>query len=99
MKQGLLTITYLLLGVALGSLGYLGVMAYELYACRDISPGNTYLFSFEWDARDPFKEIDIDTIKVLDVRDGYVQWQYPSGIKQSSTARTFKKLTKPLSND
>ncbi|WNH10013.1 hypothetical protein [Thalassobellus suaedae] len=35
----------------------------------------TYLYSHDWDTPDPFEKIEIDTVKVLDIKDGYVKWQ------------------------
>ena len=61
---------------------------------KDIKIGKKYLFSFDWESEDPFEIKDIDTVKVVGLKEGYVQWQYKDSIKQSCGIRLFKKLIK-----
>lgn len=35
-----------------------------------------YLFSYKWETEDPFEKIKIDTVRVLDIKKGYVKFAY-----------------------
>ena len=45
----------------------------------EIKIGEKYLQSFEWEAYEvPFREVKIDTIQVLDMKNGYIKYKiYP----------------------
>ena len=36
--------------------------------------GQEYLFSYDFDTADPFRPKDIDRVKILDKKDGYIKW-------------------------
>lgn len=62
-----------------------------------VNIGDTYLFSFQWDKENPFEKVKIDTIKVLDIKNDYVQYQYAWANSPSSTKlRIFKECIKPI---
>jgi hypothetical protein len=42
---------------------------------KNISIGEEYLYSYNWDKEDPFEEIKIDTVIILDIRGIYVKWR------------------------
>jgi len=58
----------------------------------EIILGKKYRTSFDWQTKDPFKKIDIDTVKITGLKNGYVEWEYSDGIKQSSEIRIFRLL-------
>ena len=51
---------------------------------KNVEKGDVYLHSHYWDTKDPFEEIDIDTVRVLEVKNGYVKWLYD--IKESDSS-------------
>ena len=51
---------------------------------KNVEKGDVYLYSHDWDEQDPFAKIDIDTVRVLEVKDGYVKWLYKLSEKDSS---------------
>ena len=61
-----------------------------------IKEGEKYLFSFDWDNKDPFKKIEIDTVIVIAIKGDYIQWEYNNGIRLSSKLEHFKMFQKPL---
>ena len=63
---------------------------------QEIEVGKTYIFSFDWDSEDPFKEIEIDTVKVIGIKGDYVQWEYKNGIRLSGKLKHFKHFGKPF---
>jgi|688.fasta_scaffold1948602_1 hypothetical protein len=64
---------------------------------EQINIGDTYLFSFQWDKENPFEKVKIDTVKVLDIKNDYVQYQYAWANSPSSTKlRIFKECIKPI---
>lgn len=66
----------------------------------DISIGETYLVSFDWDNEDPFREARIDTLRVLDMDRGFVKIEYFNGhmssIKSSVSEKVFRRIIKPI---
>lgn len=56
----------------------------------DIQIGEKYLYSHDWDSQDPFEDIKIDTVKVLNIKGDYVQWGNSSGYKTSNMLKFFK---------
>lgn len=60
-----------------------------------IEIGKHYATSFHWQEENPFKPTKIDTVKVIDIKDGYVLWEYKEGFTQSSKLKVFKLLLKP----
>lgn len=63
--------------------------------------GEKYLISFDFykQNRDPFEDMEIDTIKVLDYKKGYVLYdytRYDGKLKNSIELNLFNKITKPL---
>lgn len=54
--------------------------------------GKKYIISFDWGEKDPFKKIEIDTITIVGLRNGYVQWEYKNGIKRSCKVYIFRLL-------
>lgn len=57
--------------------------------------GEKYLFSFDINNPDPFKH-HIDTITVIEVKSGYVLWEYKNGIRQSGSDKIFNELTRKI---
>lgn len=60
----------------------------------DLIVGKEYIISFDWDNKDPFEEIEIDTVKITGLKNDYVQWQYKNGIKTSDEIEVFKRIIK-----
>jgi len=61
--------------------------------------GGVYLHSFDWENSNPFKETNIDTATVLDIKDGYVQYSVQllnNSVVVSSSMEVFKRIIKPL---
>lgn len=56
--------------------------------------GEKYLLSFDWEEKNPFENIRIDTVKVTGVKDGYVEWEYKNGFRQSSEEKIFERIVK-----
>lgn len=50
----------------------------------NLEVGKYYQHSFNWTPEDPFEVTIIDTIKIVDIKDGYVQWEYKNGFRLSS---------------
>lgn len=48
------------------------------------------------DVKDPFKEIKIDTVKVVDIKNGYIKWEYKDGHCLSNKVNAFKKCKRQL---
>lgn len=64
---------------------------------KKINVGDTYLFSFQWDNENPFEKIKIDTVKVLDIKNDYIQYKYSWANSPTSTkTRIFKDCIKPI---
>jgi hypothetical protein len=51
---------------------------------NQIVVGNSYLFSFDWKEK----------VKVLRIKNGYIEWQYKNGLKNSCEIKYFKHLLK-----
>jgi len=64
----------------------------------DIPVGAYYQFSFDFDRppEDPFKELKIDTVRVIDKKDGWVLIRFNKGYQQSMKATIFLDLSKPI---
>lgn len=66
---------------------------------ENVNVGDIYLFSFQWDNENPFENIKIDTVKVLDIKNDYVQYKYGWAKSPTSTKlRIFKDCIKPIKN-
>ncbi len=68
---------------------------------KNVEIGDVYLYSHDWDEEDPFAKIEIDTVRVIDVKDGYVKWLYKLSEKDSSfylsgKLKYFKHNIKPF---
>lgn len=59
---------------------------------KKLTIGKYYLFFFYWENENPFELKRIDTVKVIGIKNGYVQWQYKNGVKQSCSVSIFKDL-------
>ena len=47
---------------------------------RNVKVGEKYTFSFEYNRmKDPFKNVHVDTITILDIKNNYVKWKYSNG--------------------
>ena len=61
---------------------------------KSVQIGDMFLYSHEWDTEDPFEEIEIDTVIVVDIRGDYVKWKYKnhpnSSFYLSGKLRFFK---------
>lgn len=67
---------------------------------KNVEKGDIYLYSHDWDEEDPFAKIEIDTVRVIEVKDGYVKWLYKLSEKDSSfylseKLKYFKRNIKP----
>lgn len=70
---------------------------YEVFQTKpstDLIVGKHYIISFNWDNKDPFEEIIIDTVKIIAIKEDYVQWQYKNGQKISCEIDIFKRIIK-----
>ena len=70
---------------------------YEVFQTKpstDLTIGKEYIISFDWDNKDPFEEIEIDTVKITGLKNDYVQWQYKNGQKLSCEIDIFKRIIK-----
>lgn len=57
--------------------------------------GDQYIHCFEFD--NPFKESSsIDTVEVVAIKDGYVQYKLKNGGKSSCSIRLFNRITKKI---
>lgn len=64
---------------------------------ENVNVGDIYLFSFQWDNENPFENIKVDTVKVIDIKNDYVQYQYSWAKSPTSTKlRIFKDCIKPI---
>lgn len=64
---------------------------------EQVKIGDTYLFSLQWEKENPFEEVKIDTVKVLDIKNDYVQYKYNWAKTPSSTKlKYFKQSIKPI---
>lgn len=61
----------------------------------EIYIGDKYLFSFDFDEPDPFKQTEIDTAYVLKIKGNYIKFKLSSGMESSCTKRLFRELTMP----
>lgn len=52
--------------------------------------GKKYATSSDWESKNPFEEIEIDTVKITGLKDGYIEWEYKDGYRQSSKIETFR---------
>ena len=90
-----LLITIIICGYVLSSV-YDNTYIYK----GDIGIGETYLVSFDWDNEDPFRETEIDTLRVLDMDRGFVKIEYFNGhmssIKSSVSEKLFRRIIKPI---
>ena len=69
---------------------------------KTIVKGETYLYSTDWDTDDPFSKMRIDTVKVLDIQDGYVKHLdigSDSAYYNSCSINFFKKYSKPYQSN
>lgn len=68
----------------------------------NINIGDTFLISFNWDEKNPFEIIEIDTILILDIKSGYVKYIYIGGrnnkFSSSMEIEYFYEDIKPLNN-
>lgn len=51
--------------------------------------GEKYLRNYFWDNDDPFFKPNIDTVEVLDIKNGYVLY-YVNGFETSTSIKSFK---------
>lgn len=65
----------LVIGLVILTLAY-GDRVFFKNQSLEINVNDTYLFSFDWDEDNPFEHIQIDTVTVLDIKDGYVKYKY-----------------------
>jgi hypothetical protein len=64
---------------------------------EEIKVGDTYLFSLQWEKENPFEEVKIDTVKVLNIKNDYVQYKFNWAKNPSSTKlKYFKQSIKPI---
>ena len=60
-----------------------------------IEVGKNYIFSLDWENKDPFEKVEIDTVKVVDIKGEYIQWEYKNGVRLSGKLKYFKHRQKP----
>jgi hypothetical protein len=78
------------------------LLATTLIGCskNEIKVGDVYRFSWNWDEEDPFRKVDVDTVTVLGVKDGYVLYSYKTKKYVNSTEiKFFEKNIKTLGNN
>lgn len=64
---------------------------------EQVKIGENYLFSLQWEKENPFEKVKIDTVKVLDIKNNYVQYQFNWAKSPSSTKlKYFKQSIKPI---
>lgn len=79
-------------------------MAYNLFNTYkyegDIKVGNKYLQSYQFrENQDPFEEIKIDTVEVLDMKDGYVKFKlsyWSDGAFLSAEEEVLRRIIKDI---
>ena len=91
--------TILICGLLSKQISYL----FEVYIEDKPEIGENYLISFDFYKKnnDPFEDLEIDTIIVLDYKNGYVLYDYPKyngKLKNSIELKLFNKITKPIKN-
>mgnify|MGYP003679009096 CR=1 FL=1 len=65
---------------------------------KNVEKNDIYLYSHDWDAEDPFEKIEIYTVKVIDIKDGFVKWlpnHKDSRFYLSGPLKYFKHHIKP----
>jgi hypothetical protein len=63
---------------------------------NSVEVNDIYLYSHDWDTEDPFEEIEIDTVRVIAIKDDYVKWQIKGkSYYLSGQLKYFKHNTKP----
>ena len=60
--------------------------------------GKLYKHSFDYllEPKNPFEATRIDTVKVLDIKKGYVLYQFNNGYKRSDKITWFNKVTQEI---
>ncbi len=80
---------------------FIGIYLISEYQCNidedEIIIGKLYFHSYHYDDVNPFEESEMDTVEVLDIKDGYVQYKFTHHRNPSSTSiRMFRKVAKQL---
>ena len=66
---------------------------------KNVEKNDIYLYSHDWNTEDPFENIDIDTVKVIAIKDGFVKWlpnYKDSSFYLSGQLKYFKHCIKPF---
>jgi hypothetical protein len=76
------------------------LLSLVLFGCEEKQPkiGKLYKHSYSYlgEPENPFEVINMDTVKVLDVKQGYVLYQFNDGVQLSSTIYWFNKITQEI---
>lgn len=71
-----------------------------LFGCEEKQPqiGKLYKHSYSYlrKPESPFEVVGMDTVKVLDIKQGYVLYQFNNGYKSSDTIYWFNKITQEI---
>jgi hypothetical protein len=61
---------------------------------RDIYIGQKFQMSFNWGEKNPFVSIEIDTVQIIDMKEGYVKYlNISGGFSNSMREDSFKEYT------
>ncbi len=77
------------------------ILLLGLFSCeKEKQPqiGKFYIHSFRYlnHPNNPFVTISMDTVKVLDAKEGYVLYQFNNGYKRSDKIEWFNKITREI---
>ncbi len=89
--------------IALFFSGFIAIFYIEEAQCYldedQIIIGKLYFHSYRYDNDNPFEKANIDTVEVLNIKDGYVQYKFTSSRYPSSTSmRMFRRTAKNITN-
>lgn len=78
----------------------IGILSwYKIYTFEPTMPeiGSKFLYSNNWNNKNPFEETIIDTIVILDIKESYIKWRFIGSDKYYSTSsRDLSKLVKEI---
>ena len=62
----------------------------------EVKIDEVYLISTDWGTSNPFLK-KIDTIRVIDIKNDYVLWEYKDSTKKTDRIEIFKHYCRPIS--
>jgi hypothetical protein len=81
--------------ILFASLVFIGIMIIKHINNPPVKIGDKYLHSWNFQKKDPFEKIDIDTVVVIDIKGEYVLYQ-KNGVNYHNRFGVFKSCIKPI---